>query len=248
MTEHDPSRRPWSRVFITGTDTAVGKTEITAALIDAARRANLRALPFKPAQSGEDRPTDAQRLAAAAAIEGLSADDLAPLHFSPPLAPGMAEDMGPFLDPDQPTSQAPLDVARQRLEALERQHRPDLVLIEGAGGLFVPMPGGTWQPQWIETLADVVLVVTRPNLGTINHTWLTLHALRTLSLPTLGLVLNEGAALGDTDDPSIPLNRQLFAHHRDTPLLGVFPRGDDPAATAHADALFAAISTRLAAR
>ena len=81
MTSSATPARNFPRVFVAGTDTGVGKTEVCCALIRAARRRNLRALPFKPAQSGDERPTDAERLARAAQHPSLSVDDIAPLRY-----------------------------------------------------------------------------------------------------------------------------------------------------------------------
>ncbi len=245
MTSSATPARNFPRVFVAGTDTGVGKTEVCCALIRAARRRNLRALPFKPAQSGDERPTDAERLARAAQHPSLSVDDIAPLRYERALAPGMAQDMSAYLDPAAPQDLSHLAQVERHLDALEARHDPDLVIIEGAGGLFVPMPGGTWQPRWLERLGGAVVLVVRPSLGTINHTWLTLHALETCRVSVAGIVINDGASEDASADDSVSLNRQILASRPDAPLLGSFPRRGDRPTPAAEDHLFDALWSRL---
>lgn len=247
MKESKRPNHPPLRVFVAGTDTAVGKTAISCALLQAARRRHQRALPYKPAQSGSEQPTDAERLTLAADLPGLHADEVAPLQYERPLAPGMAEDMRPFLQREHPQDLSALTRVTHALASLEAQHHPHLTVIEGAGGLFVPMPGGTWQPTWISHLCAPVLLIVRPNLGTINHTWLTLHALADADIPVAGLVLNRGLIPESGEDESLDLNRQLLAAHPEAPLLGEIPRLDEAANVTAQDSLFDALCVRLRA-
>jgi dethiobiotin synthetase len=247
-----------TRIFIVGTDTAVGKTAVTAALLHTARARGLKVVPFKPAQSGRDRPSDAERLLAAA---GLPADALAlacPLRYEAPLAPGVAEDPAPFVRAravlHDPTDDRSAVIARcaAALAAWESQHQPALTLIEGAGGLYVPMPGGTWQPAWITALAPWTLVVGRAGLGAINHGLLTIAGLRALGRPPLGFVLSQTSPGPDTSgadpsgadpsgaDPSVTTNAAIIASAAGIPHLGTLPHGPEPAlAPALLDALLA---------
>jgi dethiobiotin synthetase len=251
-----PSITAPTRVFIVGTDTAVGKTAVTAALLHTARARGLRVVPYKPAQSGSDRPSDAERLLAAA---GLPADELAlacPLRHAAPLAPGLAEDPSPFLTgasapflADTPPFlvPGPQDHRDEHLAAISRsvaalaaweaRHQPSLTLIEGAGGLYVPMPAGTWQPAWIAALAPWTLVVGRAGLGTINHCLTTIAGLRALGRPPLGFVLSQTST---APDPSVADNAAVIANASGIPHLGTLPHGPEPAlAPAILDALLA---------
>jgi dethiobiotin synthetase len=213
------------RVYIVGTDTGVGKTAVTCALLHWARRHRLRAMPFKPAASGlpaepadTTNPSDVTRLLLAA---GLCADTpICPWSFAAPLAPGLAEDPAPFFRPPAANADPiPDPIARtcEHLAALERELDPQLVFVEGAGGLHVPMPGGTWQPAWIRALATDVVVVGRAGLGTINHTLLTLDALRAHELPAVGFLLSDPTG---GDDPSREHNPQVIATARGSRYLG----------------------------
>ena len=94
------------RVAIVGTDTEIGKTHLVEALLHAATDAGRRVLPFKPAQSGPDRPSDAERLARACSLP-VAAADICPLIYGPPLAPGIAHDREQFLQPRPELDPAP---------------------------------------------------------------------------------------------------------------------------------------------
>lgn len=234
-----------TRIFIVGTDTGVGKTSVTAALLHTARARGLKVVPFKPAQSGGDRPSDAERLLAAA---GLPQSELAlacPLRYAAPLAPGLAEDPSPFVAGVSASfhaaggSASGEAVARSAaaLDAWEARHEPTLTLIEGAGGLYVPMPGGTWQPAWIGALAPWTLVVGRTGLGTINHCLATIAGLRALGRPPLGFVLSQTSSVLD---PSVLHNAAVVASATGVPHLGTLSHGSEPAlAPALLDALLA---------
>ncbi len=208
------------RIGVVGTDTGVGKTAVTCALLRALRTAGTTAWPFKPAASSPPgEPTDAHRLLAAA---DRTPDDLpiiCPLHYERRLAPGIAHDPAPFLD-DLPPNSDPLHHAAQVLHALENQYAPDVVLLEGAGGLHVPMPGGTWQPHWFETLAPDVLIVGRVGLGTVNHTTLTVEACRHSNLRPFGFVFVD---TGATHDPSAVNNAAIVARATGCPHLATAP-------------------------
>lgn len=111
---------------------------------------------------------------------------------------------------------------RAALEALEARHPADLTLIEGAGGLWVPMPGGTWLPAWIAGLAAAPIVVGRLGLGTINHCLATIAGLRRLGLPPRGFFL---AQTTPDADPSHAHNERVIAAASGLPCLGVLAHG-----------------------
>jgi dethiobiotin synthetase len=158
-------------VLVTGTDTGVGKTVVTAALVAAASAAGLRVGVVKPAQTGMagGEPSDVDVVVRLSAPHG--AQTLA--EYPDPLAPLAAARVA---------GTVPLELY-EVVDAVRAEAKAyDLVLVEGAGGLLVPMglrPSG--QP-W--TVADLVVsigapavVVARSGLGTLNHTALTLEAL-----------------------------------------------------------------------
>jgi dethiobiotin synthetase len=214
-----------ARVYIVGTDTGVGKTAVTCALLRHARARGLTALPFKPVVSAPESPdADPARLLRAAGLSVSDLETICPLRYPEPIAPGLAERPSDFLGAPTPTSSF-LDRARTALLDLERRFAPQFVLIEGAGGLFVPMPGGLWQPDWIRALAPRVVLVGRAELGTINHTCLTIDALSHLDLHPLGFVLSQTTAIAD---PSRADNPRVLAHARRVPHLGTLPHQSNP--------------------
>ncbi len=181
-------------LFVTGTDTGVGKTEVSCALLSGARAAGLDVAAMKPAESGvtPGAPTDAGRLAAAAG----AGDDPAlvcPYRFDAPLAPAVAA----RLDGVEVRLEVILDAAR----ALAARHAA--LLVEGAGGLLVPLTERATYADLAVALGLPVLVVARAGLGTVNHTALTVEALRARGLAVAGVILNRAAAV---DDPSVPHN------------------------------------------
>lgn len=173
-------------VFITGTDTDVGKTVIAAGLTAALRRRGVRAIYFKPIQSGCPEeggrliPTDARF---ARDLAGLSEplELLTPLTLRLPLAPGVAaarEGMA-------------VDLGRVAASLRELAGRYDFFVVEGAGGLYVPLIGTSFLVlDLIRWLRLPLLVVARAGLGTINHTALTVMAARQAEIEVTGIILN----------------------------------------------------------
>ncbi|MCB9568379.1 MAG: dethiobiotin synthase [Myxococcales bacterium] len=213
------------RIFIVGTDTEVGKTAVAAAILRRAIEAGLRAIPFKPAASGGDDP---ERLLAAAGLGPELAPRIAPLRYAPPLAPGIADEPRPFVGEaggdDEGRGPALLARIAADLDALEATMGPELTVIEGAGGWHVPMPGGTWLPAWVDALGGAPVIVGRRGLGTINHTLLTIDAIRRAGQRPLGFILSETDA---SDDPSRADNPRIIAAASGLPCLGILGHGAD---------------------
>ncbi|MEV1286380.1 dethiobiotin synthase [Micromonospora sp. NPDC049679] len=169
-------------VLVTGTDTGVGKTVVTAAIAAAAQAAGLRVAVVKPGQTGTvtGEPSDVdtvRRLATPTTARTLAS-------FPEPLAPLAAARVA---------SLEPLELYAVVDAVREEAGKHDLVLVEGAGGLLVPMGLRPSGEPW--TLADLAVslgapavVVTRAGLGTLNHTALTLEALERRAVPA-GVVL-----------------------------------------------------------
>ncbi|MCC7263886.1 MAG: dethiobiotin synthase [Candidatus Latescibacteria bacterium] len=165
------------RLFVTGTDTGVGKTLLSAILM-----AGSAATYWKPVQSGEPGDTDWVRQAT-----GLPGGRFAPetYRFSHPLSPHAA---------------AALAGVEIELEAFRPPPAPRLIA-EGAGGVLVPLNGQDLMVDLMAHLALPVLLVARSGLGTINHTLLSLEALRRRQLEVLGVVVN--GALNPANEEAI---------------------------------------------
>jgi len=181
-------------LFITGTDTGVGKTEVACALVSGGRAAGLDVGAMKPAQSGvgPGEVGDAERLRQAAG-GGDPIQLVCPYQFGPPLAPGVAARL------------AGVEISLPRLVEIARAlaSRHAALVVEGAGGLLVPLTPSQTFADLAVALELPVLVVARAGLGTVNQTALTLEALRTRDLAVAGVVLNR---TGPDDDPSVPYN------------------------------------------
>ncbi len=156
-------------LIVTGTDTGIGKTVVSAMLMLA-----LEARYWKPIQSGTEDGTDTQRVAA---LTGLPpARFLKERHIlSQPLSPHRAAELdGIEIDP------ADLD--------LPEDARANRLIVEGAGGVLVPINRTTLQIELFARWGAPAIVVARTELGTINHTLLTLEALRRRGIGVLGVI------------------------------------------------------------
>ncbi len=174
-----------SGLFITGTDTGVGKTHVACGLASALRRQGANVGVMKPAETGcfpragSLYPRDAVRLMRAAAVRD-ALDLVNPYRFSAPLAPSAAA--------AHEGKRIRVERIRKAFRALVRRH--DWMLVEGAGGIMVPLTGRTTYLDLAGELRLPALIVARPGLGTINHTLLTVMALRAYRLPIAGIVIN----------------------------------------------------------
>ncbi|ABZ83013.1 dethiobiotin synthetase [Heliomicrobium modesticaldum Ice1] len=207
-------------IFVTGTDTGVGKTVVTAALCKVMTAVKIRAVPFKPVQTGaplteggffrEDLAFYRRNLEI-----DLPDDWLSPVCYEAPLAPAVAAALS-----DQPVD---LDVLDQFLWRLA--NRCDMVLVEGAGGLAVPLT----TPDF--TMADLacrwrlpLLIVGRAGLGTINHTVLTVRYAREKGIPLLGIILNGASVTPDLAEQTSP---EMIRRMTGIPILARLPHMGD---------------------
>lgn len=166
-------------VFLTGTGTGVGKTVVAAALVRTLAGAGLRAGVMKPAQTGA--PTGKGDASFVARAAGLPPDLAVTVYDLPePLAPVVAaRRAGVAIDPERVA--AAFRALRERVDA---------VVVEGAGGLLVPLTGDVTMGDLVRLLGLPVVVVATPSLGTLNHTALTVEAARSRRLEVLGVVLS----------------------------------------------------------
>jgi len=209
-------------LFVTGTDTGVGKTEVAAALVAGWRALGLDVGGMKPAQSGVEpgAPSDADRLRAAAGGDD-PAELVCPYSFAAPLAPGVAA----RLEGKEISLERVLEAARE----LGARHAA--LVVEGAGGLLVPLTERETYADLAVALALPVLVVARAGLGTVNHTALTCEALRARGLEVRGVVLNRPTPGSDPSEPHNPAEIERLAGVR---VLASLPHLPDPAARARA--------------
>jgi dethiobiotin synthetase len=170
-------------LFVTGTDTGVGKTVVSAAIVAALRRAGRDAAGLKPVVTGTDEPPEGPWPAdheLLAAVSGLAPEEVNALAYGPPVSPHLAAEL----------AGAPLDPDRLRAAMAGRAARHDIVIVEGVGGLLVPLAPGYDVAALAADAGLPLVVVARAGLGTLNHTLLTLEAARRRGLQIAGVVLN----------------------------------------------------------
>jgi len=184
-----------SGYFVTGTDTNVGKTVLSALLVAA-----LDAVYWKPVQTGASEGTDRESVRAWAEVS----EDRLPLEryrFDPPVSPHLA------------SRGAGIRIA---LEDFELPDAPAdrKWIVEGAGGAMVPLNDGDLMLDLMRQIGFPVIIAARTALGTINHTLLTLAALRNARLPVHGVVL-----IGDENIE----NRRAVKHYGSARIIGHIP-------------------------
>jgi dethiobiotin synthetase len=171
---------PLRGLFVTGTDTGVGKTLVSAGLLRLARRAGRVPIPFKPVETGCDpEPADALRLWRAAQPP-VNPAEVCFLPLSLPAAPALAA----------AAARLRIDLDRIAERARHLAARGDFLLVEGAGGLLVPYAGALTTADLAAMLGLPLLVVGRTALGTINHVALTLAEAARRDLEVAACVLN----------------------------------------------------------
>jgi len=188
--------------FVTGTDTGVGKTVVACALVRALRAAGRDVGVMKPAETGvgPDGPGDARALREAAGARD-ALDEVCPVQLALPAAPTVAA----------AAEGRPVDLPaiRKAWDVLRARH--DTLVVEGAGGLLVPLAEGTTMADLARDLALPVLVVARASLGTINHTLLTLEAAERRGLPLAGVVVSHATGpLTDADAQNLAALRDAL--------------------------------------
>jgi dethiobiotin synthetase len=203
-------------LFVTGTDTAVGKTVITSAM--AAFFSLKRALDvgvMKPFETGLSKstkdllPWDAICLKEASGNND-SLDDITPYTFGPPLAPEVAATL----------EHVSIDLSITDAVYKDLTSRHELLLIEGAGGVLVPIKKDFFFVDLIKRWNIPTLIVSRLSLGTINHTLLTAQYLRFRGVKVVGVIVNDTEGLADLPAKTNP---DVLRKYLDIPLLGVFP-------------------------
>ena len=198
-------------VFITGTDTGVGKTVITAALAWSLSRAGRSVAVMKPIQTGTSLPgmTDIEFVETVLGTK-YDHEDVCIYKFSEPLSPLAASEIsGTRIDTGKITD------AYRRLRSAH-----DVVIVEGAGGLLVPIKEDYLMSDLISDLGLPLIIVARPGLGTLNHTSLTVEAARKRGIDVLGVVINR---FPDSPELSERTNPEHIARVTGVPLAGVFP-------------------------
>ena len=208
--------------FVTGTDTGVGKTHVTCALLHATRQQGWTAVGMKPIAAGieaDGRNDDVVQLLAASSVQP-PLEWVNPYLYAPPIAPHIAA-----AEVGRPIS---IEVIRQALERLRTV--AEVVWVEGVGGFRVPLDARTDTADLAQALALPVVLVVGMRLGCLNHALLTAEAITHRGLTLVGWVANR-------IDPAmarVEANLDTLQTRLDAPLLGVIPYGASPEQAARA--------------
>ncbi|MGE7093068.1 dethiobiotin synthase [Lysinibacillus sp. NPDC048646] len=195
--------------WVVGTDTEVGKTCITTLLMRQLQKQGLRVTPYKPVQTGEVYQDCKSYYHDTAMYEKYSLQMLEPKNLN---GFSFKEAASPHFAAQLEGQQINTHYLLKQMQMLQQSN--DVVICEGAGGLFVPLDtiGETTLLDVIVQSKLPVVVVTRTTLGTINHTLLTLESLRTRAIEVLGIVFN-----GDTGSQMEQSNVETILQHHALP-------------------------------
>jgi len=210
--------------FVTGTDTEIGKTFTTCALLHHARRKGLRAVGYKPVAAGAEPHAgglaneDALALHAAGSPD-FTLQEINPVCLASPIAPHIAA----------AEEGVQLDIADMQRGYQQLAAHADLVLVEGVGGFCVPLDDAHDTADLAQALALPMLMVVGMRLGCINHALLTAEAIRARGLVLAGWYANTPRS----EMPRLAENLQALRQRISAPLLGVLPHlPQGPAAAA----------------
>ena len=171
-------------VFVTGTGTEVGKTVVAGVIARTAAEAGRRVTVFKPAVSGlEDVKAEGgiadHEFLRAAASSGQSDDEIAPYRYGPAVSPHLAAEL----------AGEEIDAGVLREAAAEAAAASEFLVCEGVGGFLVPLRMDYLVRDFARDIGLPVVIVASPGLGTINHSLLTIEAVRSAGLEVAGVVL-----------------------------------------------------------
>jgi dethiobiotin synthetase len=201
-------------LFVTGTDTGVGKSIVAASICAALAARGERVAAFKPVVTGlaepeGDFPPDHELLARAAGSHQSPAE-VAPYGYDPPLSPHLAAELaGETIEPTRLVSEAGALAAGA-----------DVLIAEGVGGLLVPITPGYLIRDLARDLSLPVIVAARTGLGTISHTLLTVEAARAVGLEVAGIVMTPWPAAPAAIERS---NRATVERLAGVPVSGLGP-------------------------
>jgi dethiobiotin synthetase len=207
--------------FITGTDTGVGKTIIAGAVILVIRSLGLRVCGMKPIETGcikaESRFKDRVLETSGGMFLKKIADmddainSVAPIRLENPLAPFPASEIEGI----------PVDIEKIKRAYAELSKKYDAVVVEGIGGLLVPIQRDYFVLDLAKDFGLPIIIVSRPGIGTINHTLLTVNYAMKEGLNVAGIILNYSRPPENT--LAEETNPEVIRQISPVPILGVFP-------------------------
>lgn len=200
--------------FITGTDTGVGKTMITAALAACMRKMNIDVGVMKPVATGALTKT------------GFKSDDVSVLHRASKVTDAESEINPIFM----PLPASPYDASKalgmkfdkkiifEQFEKLKNRHQ--MMIVEGIGGMLTPLTRDYFVADMIKEMNLEAIIVTRSTLGTLNHTMMTVNTCRSYDIPVRGIIINNYDENGGLVEKNSPLTLHEITGIQ---ILGVLP-------------------------
>jgi dethiobiotin synthetase len=175
-------------LFVTGTGTGVGKTAVSAALLAAMSAAGVRVRAHKPVVTGLDEPSDTEwppDHELLASVAGMTPEEVAPLRYGPAVSPHLAAALArETIDPAEL-----IERARLAIDQDDTTDQNSTLIVEGVGGLLVPLSGAFTVRDLAAALGLPVLIAASPGLGAINHTLLSVESARAAGLDVRAVVL-----------------------------------------------------------
>jgi len=205
--------------FVTGIDTDIGKTYVTAQMVDCLQKKGIDAIPYKPIQSGvvniNNRVIGEDVAFYKEKLELTEEHDYYSTYtFKTPVSPHLASKLEDIFIDEQ--------VILERYKQLENKH--DVVFVEGAGGVAVPLKENFGTIDLIKLLNLPVILVTTLKLGTINHTVLTTEYLKSHHINLKGLLINKvSSVMSEMEKDNLIMLEKLTGHD----ILGVIPEQMD---------------------
>ncbi|MCS6873299.1 MAG: dethiobiotin synthase [Pyrinomonadaceae bacterium] len=200
--------------FVTGTDTGVGKTIVAVGIARLLYERGIKVGVMKPIETGceleAELPHDGKLLAEAARIEG-DRKWVVPCRYAEPLAPLVAA--------RRETRPVDFDAIQKSWAYLTGNY--EFVIVEGAGGISVPIRENYTMADLALELGLPILIVSRPQLGTLNHTYLTAHYARSKGLKIIGIVIS--GFNSQTTDVAEQTNPEMLEELCQLPVLGKVP-------------------------
>lgn len=199
--------------FVTGTDTDVGKTIISSGIAAVLKEKKIDVGVFKPLLSGVSRedPASDTSLLKQLSQTSLSYEEITPFAFKEPLAPYVAGKLEGKI--------VRIEEVLTHWEKIRGKH--EFFVVEGAGGISVPLGEQFLVSDLMQAIQLPIVIVARPNLGTFNQIFLTVHYAKSLGLTVAGIVIN-----GISDHPNLAekTNPKLIEELCGVPILGITPK------------------------
>lgn len=200
--------------FITGTDTDVGKTVVTSLMVSYFKNIGVDVFPYKPIQSGGVLENGAL----VSPDVQMYKRALPQLDLAQACTYVLKKASSPHLAAEEENVRFDLGSIHRHVASLRRDH--EMVLVEGAGGVIVPIQEDYCMIDLMKDLQLPVILVGRAGLGTINHTVLSIKALKTAAIPIEGVILN---SIHSEDETIEKDNIQVIQRLTGVPVLGIVP-------------------------